>query len=184
MKEAEKAFNAANLGDEQTIAAIAARGRNREMRERLEREKVERERLAKAREWEQMQREEKAEKARKAFGEQQARAQAAELARDEVYRRMERSRMNGIYFGFDNGGTRQDYPLACDHGGWWDKVQRRTACPRCCDMWNYLLQCPGCEKRACPKCQSELRPKFHRNTARTSRRGVPRPRFSRPYGAH
>jgi hypothetical protein len=46
LKEAEKAFVAANLGNDQTIAAIAAKGRNREIRERLEREKMERERLA------------------------------------------------------------------------------------------------------------------------------------------
>jgi hypothetical protein len=117
-----------------------------------------------------MQREEKAEKAREAFREQQARAQATKSAREEEYRRMRRSRMNGIHFGFDNGSTHQDHPLACDHGAWWDKVQRRTSCPRCCDMWNYLLQCPGCDTRACPKCQSELRPRFHLNTARTSRR--------------
>jgi hypothetical protein len=117
LKEAEKAFVAANLGNDQTIAAIAAKGRNREIRERLEREKMERERLAKTREQEQIQREEKAEKAREAFREQQARAQATKSAREEEYRRIRRSRMNGIHFGFDNGSTHQDHPLACDHGG-------------------------------------------------------------------
>ncbi len=94
---------------------------------------------------------------------QRAEARAAELARQEENRR------------------RLAYGSACSHGGWWDEVQVRTACPECYDVWNYLLQCPSCRTKACPRCQTELRPRFSRNTARPSRGNAPRPKSS---GSH
>lgn len=48
---------------------------------------------------------------------------------------------------------------ACVHDGWWPKVQGRTKCPECHDTWNYLLECPECKMKACPKCQSTIRPR-------------------------
>jgi hypothetical protein len=47
--------------------------------------------------------------------------------------------------------------MGCIHDGWWDKVQGRAACPDCHANWNYLLQCPNCVKRACPKCRDQIR---------------------------
>ncbi|KAI1158610.1 DnaJ domain-containing protein [Nemania serpens] len=52
---------------------------------------------------------------------------------------------------------------ACVHDGWWPKVQVRTKCPKCHDTWNYLLECPGCKTKACPKCQSAIRPRRRNN---------------------
>lgn len=47
---------------------------------------------------------------------------------------------------------------ACIHEGWWPKVQGRVDCPLCNKTWNYMLECPGCKKQACPECQKRLRP--------------------------
>lgn len=49
--------------------------------------------------------------------------------------------------------------LTCDHDGWWPKVQGHTTCPECDELWSYLLQCPRCVKKACPKCQYQIRPR-------------------------
>ncbi|KAI8953726.1 DnaJ domain-containing protein [Xylaria longipes] len=51
-------------------------------------------------------------------------------------------------------------PGACVHDGWWPKIQGRTKCPVCSDTWNYLLECPGCKIKACPKCQATIRPRW------------------------
>ena len=183
-KQAKKDIDAADLCDDQTIRDIEARARDREARERLEREMVEKERLARIRKQQQEQREKQAQEAREALRKQRAEARAAELAQQDENRRrqkvfvdeMKRRPRNNMYSSFDYGSTSQAYASACSHDGWWDKVHGRTACPECYDVWNYLLQCPSCTTKACPKCQSELRPRFSRNTARTSRREPPRPR--------
>ena len=33
----------------------------------------------------------------------------------------------------------------------------REPCPECDDVWNYMLQCPGCAIKACAKCRNVLR---------------------------
>ncbi|ORX98815.1 DnaJ domain-domain-containing protein [Clohesyomyces aquaticus] len=50
-------------------------------------------------------------------------------------------------------------PSTCIHNGWWPKVEGRTACPECSEVWNYLLECPTCALMACPRCQAGLRPR-------------------------
>lgn len=50
----------------------------------------------------------------------------------------------------------------CCHKGWWDKVEGRSACPQCDDVWNYLLECPHCDTQACPKCQCDIRQRNNR----------------------
>lgn len=61
----------------------------------------------------------------------------------------------------------QTPPSICTHGGWWDKVQGRTTCTECDEVWTYLLMCPGCGKQACPKCQRDFRPQFPDRAATT-----------------
>ncbi|RAL68071.1 hypothetical protein DID88_008791 [Monilinia fructigena] len=47
--------------------------------------------------------------------------------------------------------THQTCNLTCYHDCWWSKVQGRTACPECHEVWTYLLKCPGCDMKACPR---------------------------------
>ena len=93
----------------------------------------------------------------------------------QAYLRQQYARLNQ-----PEGSTRQAYASACGHDGWWSKVQGRTACPECFDIWTYLLQCPGCQMKACPKCQSAIRPRLKGNAARTARRDPPRVRTPSP----
>ena len=60
---------------------------------------------------------------------------------------------------FDYDGPFFSAATACIHDGWWSKVQGRTSCPKCSEIWTYLLQCPGCQMKACPKCQATIRPR-------------------------
>lgn len=159
------------------IRQYAQSGLNREARKWRKREEEEKEGLAKIRQQQQKQWAKEAEKARKTLRKRQVKAgaRAAELARQEEYRRLQRRCSD-----FDNSRTRQSYASACSHRGWWDKVQHHIACPRCFDMWNYLLQCPGCGMKACPRCQSELRPTFRRHPERESRKEAPSPKSPSP----
>lgn len=94
-----------------------------------------------------------------------------------------RNREQYTSFDFTEGATYQTSTPTCRHDGWWPKVQGRTACPECSEIWTYLLQCPGCSRKACPKCQARIRPRVPRNTARTNRRAPPRVRTPSPdYG--
>ncbi|KAF1957227.1 DnaJ-domain-containing protein [Byssothecium circinans] len=46
----------------------------------------------------------------------------------------------------------------CIHDKWWTEVRGgRASCSSCDESWSYLLQCPDCQLKACPKCQSVLR---------------------------
>ena len=76
--------------------------------------------------------------------------------------------------------TCQAYTSICRHDGWWSKVQGRTECPKCDEIWTYLLQCPGCQMKACPRYQAAIRPRILRNAARTNRRTPPRVRTPSP----
>ena len=150
MEQAQDDVDAANLRTDQTIHVIEATRRSRETRERLERERVERERM---------------EKERVAKEKAEREARAAESARQAEYLRSQHRRQDGFYYPYFSDRRSSAHQAhtsssACVHRGWWDTVQypTRTACPRCRDSWNYLLQCPGCKMKACPKCQSELRP--------------------------
>jgi len=52
----------------------------------------------------------------------------------------------------------------CVHDGWWDKVAGPLPCENCSVLRvNYLLECPGCKKKACPSCQQTLRPRKQNN---------------------
>ncbi|KAK3635615.1 hypothetical protein LTR56_014655 [Elasticomyces elasticus] len=54
----------------------------------------------------------------------------------------------------------------CLHDVWWDKAQGRMQCPECSDVWMYMLECPKCSMKACPKCQSSIRGRIPRGSAR------------------
>jgi len=203
MEEAKKSIDAENLRNDQSIEALEARKRSREEHARRQKEREEQERLAKirreqaeqqARTWkeqqeaqakiwrqQQEQREKAAQKAREDFLKAQAEAEAARAARQQPYERLYRNTRHDLPPGFTSNSPRPSYTSACDHGGWWDKVHGRTDCPKCHDVWNYLLQCPGCQTKACPKCQSDMRPRFQRHHGRTNRRGAQRPRSPSPY---
>ena len=80
------------------------------------------------------------------------------------------------------GNTRRDTPSStCQHDGWWRKVQGRVICPECFEFWTYLLQCPNCQMKACPRCQGAIRRRRTRESAGISREEYPR---ARTYGSN
>ncbi|KAL8881438.1 MAG: hypothetical protein Q9192_007796 [Flavoplaca navasiana] len=174
LRTAKAEIDAADWSEEEKIRVIQARIRTRETRERQEREKAERERMANI--WKQHkeqreQREKREREAAEALRKQQAENRAAEQKRQEEETRKWQNNINNqtgkhreqrTNPNLPKGSTRQAHTSTCRHGGWWSKVQGRTACPKCDDIWTYLLQCPGCEMEACPKCQAAVRPRMNR----------------------
>jgi hypothetical protein len=91
--------------------------------------------------------------------EQQAEERAAEQRRhDET----ERHWAQYTHTDFSEKRSRRTYTSNCCHDAWWLEVQGRTACPECDEVWTYLLECPGCEMKACPRCQATIRPRARR----------------------
>lgn len=133
--------------------------------------------------------------ASEALKKQQAENRAAEQKRqEEETRKWQKDNNNETRKSWEQhthpnlpeGSTRQAYTSTCRHDGWWSKVQGRTACPECDEIWTYLLQCPGCKLKACPRCQAAIRPRILRNAARTNRRApsqvrTPSPDFNYDY---
>ena len=176
--KAKREVDAADLCDDGKIRVIQARRLARENQERQEREKAERERLNKIRKQEQEQREKWQREVAEALRKKQAEKQATEQKRQEEEARKWREQY--AHLNRPTGGTRHARTTNCPHDGWWPKVQGRTACPKCDEIWTYLLECPGCKMKACPRCQAAIRPRIPRNTARTSRRAPPRVRTPSP----
>ena len=160
LEKAKREVDAADLNDDWRIRVIRARISTEEIRKRQEKEKLERERMANI--WREMQQQQR--EADEATRKQQEKRAAEQRRQEEEEARIRRERFAN--FDFANGSTRRASPSTCRHDGWWPKVQGRTACPQCCQSWTYLLQCPGCQMKACPKCQAAIR---RRNKARTSR---------------
>jgi hypothetical protein len=177
MKTAESKMKAADSRDEATIKNILNNIRLKEERER--------ERLAKERVAQQMkQQREQLEKRRQ----QQAAKKAADQARCEEDNRrpqkifeeeVERQRQRHAYSNHAEQSNPQTRRATCRHDGWWPKVQGRTACPECSESWTYLLQCPGCAMKACPRCQAAVRPRPSRGAPQRVR--TPSPDYSYDY---
>jgi len=178
LEQAKKEIDAAHVRCEQAIQLIVTKKQARESQER--RQRVERERIAEMNRRDQEERDRVFQAMADAYERQQA--EAARAAQEEERRR---SRRNGWSFesdfGSDNANMRQDSArAACSHRGWWDEVPLHAACPRCYEVWTYLLQCPGCATMACPRCQSWMRP---RGGPRYQARPAPtRPRSPSPVG--
>ncbi|KAF2759180.1 DnaJ-domain-containing protein [Pseudovirgaria hyperparasitica] len=179
----KRELDRADSADQERIRVIQERIRLRGNAERQRRENAERERAAKAREQERKrQREREQELKRQREREQELfdrylrelrqrekqrmeehlereRKQQEERAR-EAAAQQARARREALSFAWEDAlsGDRTRKNL-CDHGGWWPKVHGRAACPRCYETWTYLLQCPGCVLKACPRCQSTIRPR-------------------------
>ncbi|KAF2498963.1 DnaJ-domain-containing protein [Lophium mytilinum] len=179
-RKAKEEMRAADLIDDTKIRVTQDRMYARETRERQEREKAERERVMKIWKQQQEQREKQAREAAEALRQQQAERRAAELKRQEKEAR-KRQRIIDEHDGtkrFREQRAHRNVPKGststCRHGGWWPKVQGRTTCPTCDEIWTFLLQCPGCEMRACPRCQATIRP------VRSYRRAPPEVRTPSP----
>jgi hypothetical protein len=143
LRKAKEEVDAADLVDDRKIQVIQDMIQARERRERQERDRVEIERIARI--WKQEQ--EAAEALRKRQAEERA---AAQKRREEQARKWQNVSEQSAYKASER---------LCGHDGWWPKVQGRTTCPECHDIWTYLLQCPGCKMKACPKCQHTIRPR-------------------------
>ncbi|RDW85290.1 hypothetical protein BP6252_02880 [Coleophoma cylindrospora] len=194
LREAKERVDAADLVDDVKIREIQDKIRFREASERQERERQERERVEKIRKQQQEQAQrmwEEAAALRKKQAEERAAAEQKrqeEQAKkwqkffdDETKRRREQQApVNPPNFFFTpQGSNHQTSTSTCGHHGWWPKVQGRTACPECDDIWTYLLQCPDCDMKACPRCQGEIRRRTPRNKG-TNRRVPPRGRSPSP----
>jgi len=187
LRQSQAEVNAADLVDDGNIRVIHDRISARKARERQESERVENERMARIREQQQKERakrdREAAEMWRKKREEERAveQKQQEEQARnlqkiiDDNFRRYReqyaQSNLSGS-FSTAEGSNRQAPTSTCRHNGWWSKVQGRTACPDCYETWNYLLQCPNCSRKACPRCQGAIRRGIPLNTARTNQRAT------------
>lgn len=107
------------------------------------------------------------EEAAEAWRKEQAEKRAEEQRRHEererqkIIEKARRHREQPRHSNFTEGSTRQTCTATCRHDGWWGKVQGRTACPECQEGWTYLLQCPSCEMKACPRCQAAIRPRMN-----------------------
>ncbi|KAH7401830.1 hypothetical protein DE146DRAFT_631121 [Phaeosphaeria sp. MPI-PUGE-AT-0046c] len=187
-KTAKNEKDAADSRDEMFIRTLQNKIRMREDQQRRERERVERERVAQLMKKQQEQQAKRAREAAEAFRQEQAARRKAEqdkydeemkrwqkIAEEESKRQPDRY----TYFDYAEASAPQTRTASCRHDGWWPKVQGRTACPECSESWTYLLQCPGCDMKACPRCQAAVRPRHPRNTRRTDRRRAP-PRARTP----
>lgn len=161
LRTREEEIRAADLRDDGKIQVIRNRIRSREYRQQQERENEEKERRAKV--WREQQERMNRERT---MWEKMAQQVAENMARNraELGARAERERQRVM----EEVRRRQTVPSMCIHKGWWEKVQGRIACPECQDIWTYLLQCPSCKMKACPKCQADIRKK--RNDRGPSRR--------------
>ena len=166
LKKAKEEVDAADLSDDGKLRAIQAKIWARENEERQERAKVEREKIAKLRRQQQEGWEAQHREAAEAMRKQPAEKRAAQ---QETTRKTKTSRERYKHSHSTRESTRQAFTSPCRHGSWWAKVQGRTACPECYESWTYLLQCPGCQMKACPKCQAVIRPSMPHNAARTNR---------------
>ncbi|KAF3002374.1 hypothetical protein E8E13_001003 [Curvularia kusanoi] len=152
----------ANRRDDEKIRAIRVTMRAREDRERRERERQRQETQRQERERQERERQEKQRQERERQEKERQKERAAAQKRESTSNFQKRY----AHPHTAEASASQDYTSACRHDGWWPKVQGRTSCPRCYESWTYLLQCPGCTMKACPKCQAAVRPRVPRNTAR------------------
>jgi hypothetical protein len=188
-------FDNANRKDDAAKATIEERIRSMRARELLEKMKIEREERERVRReqlekqrveqekrdrlWRE-QREKQEREAAKAEQErlkqilEQAKKKAAETAarkkKEELMnragRRVTRSAQEvDIETFHSSASTFNAAGGSCLHDGWWTKVEGRRACSRCSITYGYLLECPGCQMKACASCQKDLRPP-KRNQAR------------------
>jgi hypothetical protein len=100
--------------------------------------------------------------------EEQKRREEQARERQKIIDDARKSKKQHADINLPKASARQAQASTCRHDGWWPKVQGRKACPECKAVWLYLLQCPGCSMKACPQCQSAIRPRRPRNAARTA----------------
>ncbi|KAK6437706.1 hypothetical protein LTR95_006102 [Oleoguttula sp. CCFEE 5521] len=180
MLQAKKEYDASDRYDSMRIAAIEQTVRERESQARLERERLAKvAAMLRAQEVRQQREAEEFERSRRAAED----AAAAEILRQYV-RKQQKSNSSGwpdhSSSSAQTNRTSTSRHSTCDHRDWWDKMQGRAPCPRCGDVWLYMLQCPRCATRACPKCQSELRPRGGAKAWQADRQVPPRVRVPSP----
>lgn len=184
LRNARLKVDTADMDDDVKIQSLKYKIQEREDRERWAREMAQREERAKRQRQENEEREKRekrerelaaakaaqAREARAARAKQHAEEEAARLKRNEEEARKFSKKFHDHY-NFSHPTTRRTKPYTtseayCRHDGWWAKIEGRAPCPTCHDVWTYLLECPGCEMKACPKCQRDIRPRRQQRTAR------------------
>ncbi|KAF1844714.1 DnaJ-domain-containing protein [Cucurbitaria berberidis CBS 394.84] len=183
LEKAKEAAEAADFVDDGNIRLLQQRIWAREASEKQEKEKVERERQARIRKEQQEQQEKRNREAAEARFKQLAEEQKRSREVAEALRRRQRQNIfldairnrqkQYTHVNTPEESNYQSHQSVCRHDGWWPKVQGRTECPTCTESWTYLLQCPDCSMKACPRCQHAIRPK-------RGRRNPPRARTPSP----
>ncbi|TVY85436.1 DnaJ-like protein subfamily B member [Lachnellula suecica] len=171
LKQMQEDFDNGNHKDDDIRYNIEERVYARQLRQEQERERVEREAREKAelaRRKEEHERQEKArverERQQKAEAEywKEFQANAAkQRAEMEAGANLEKKRQEKANAeAAEHSSNRSTFRSTkhCRHDGWWSKIHARTTCSHCDATWNYLLQCPDCDEKACPICQQDLRP--------------------------
>ncbi|KAI0191636.1 DnaJ domain-containing protein [Astrocystis sublimbata] len=167
LKDRQAEINKAGKVDDQHIKVLQDKILYRQALAREAKERAQREEAAKLRKREQEEREkrqrEAAEESARKWKQQQEEWERRnrELAEQVRIRQAAAGRRRVDAFDDDDSRGFSTVGL-CVHDGWWAKVQGRTRCPLCSDVWSYLLECPGCDMRACPKCQAIIRPRYTR----------------------
>lgn len=188
MEKSKTEIDAANLKDDAKIQELQNTIWRKENQQRQEQERAEREKRAQQMRQQQEQREKKEREVAEARRRQQAAERLAKQRREEeearrwqkMFEEFEKQQERPTFTNSAERKPPQTGTATCGHGGWWPKVQGRAACAECHDSWTYLLQCPGCAMKACPKCQAAVRPRRPHNAARTDRRAHPRMRAPSP----
>ena len=174
LRHEEEKINAADLADDGMIREIQDRVKAQEIYERYERERVEKERLARRQQQEHREKQERKAAEQKR---QEERERWWQTFSDDVFRKRNEREAQADFtgsFSAAEGGSPRTPTSTCGHNGWWPKVQGLSDCSTCYETWNYLLQCPACQMKACPRCQGDIRPRRrYANTARANRRTPP-----------
>ena len=135
------------------------RERQEKERERQENERIEREIDARILKQQQEQREKREQERLEALNALCDKERAAEQRRREEQARQRQKIADDQPKAYREQYMRPNLvnlPKGCCHYGWWPRIQGRTACPKCNEVWTYLLQCPTCMMKACPECQCAI----------------------------
>jgi hypothetical protein len=174
LRKTKEEAEAADRVDNRKIRVIQDRILARETREKQEMERIEKERVARIEKQQLEQWEKLVQEVAEALIKKRAEERAAGQTQHAHLNRPER-------FFTAEASTRHASTLTCRHDGWWPEVQGRTTCPECYGSWTYLLQCPDCKMKACPKCRRAIRRRILHNTETMNQRASQTMRTPSPW---
>jgi hypothetical protein len=91
----------------------------------------------------------------------------AEVAIERLRRLREARQVASIRDGY--AGTPPSRASVCYYDGECEKLDGGALCPECLDVCTYQLKCPGCEAKACRRCQKAASLRFPHNRGKMAR---------------